>query len=101
MCQKGGLGECKYELEENFTFEKISVQPEWQWDNITFFFPHTIQCGNNLGKNSEIIYEFISSALTKNYTQKKGFNIPLKDQVNFIFFRVFSFLQSPHSIFFF
>ena len=64
------------------------------------FFPHTIQCGNNLGKHSEIIYEFISSALTKNYTQKKGFNIPLKDQVNFIFFRVFSFLQSPHSIFF-
>ena len=69
--------------------------------HIVFFFFHTTQCGNNLGKHSEIIYEFISSVLCKNYTQKKRFNIPLKDQVSFIFFIVFSVSFKVHTPFFF
>ena len=70
-------------------------------ETISHFFPHTIQCGNNLVKHREIIYEFISSAITKNYTQKKGFNIPLKDQVNFIFFTEFSLFPSKSTLHFF
>ena len=69
--------------------------------HIVFFFFHTTQCGNNLGKHSEIIYECISSVLSKNYTQKKRFNIPLKDQVSFIFFIVFSVSFKVHTSFFF
>lgn len=40
-------------------------------EKIPHIFLHTTQCGNNLGKHSEISYEFISNILTKNYIQKK------------------------------
>lgn len=66
---KRGLGECKYELGGTLFWEDHSTARMTMTKY--HIFSHTTQCGNNLGKNSEIIYEFISSTLTKNYTQKK------------------------------
>ena len=66
--------------------------------HIVFF--HTTQCGNNLGKHSEIIYEFISSVLTKNYTKKIQYSFKGSGKFHF-FHTVFSVSFNVHTPFFF